>query len=93
MTGLDRRTIGVGVAVIVAIATGGALVASSSPDGLERVAADLGFSHREVTVYEAPLPDYGARRSPLRTAIVGLVGAGVVGGLAYGAGRLLARRP
>jgi hypothetical protein len=69
------------IALIAGIAAVGAVVASSRPDGLERVAEDLGFAERAV---ERPaLADYG----PL-TAVVG---AALVGGLAYAAGRTGAR--
>ncbi len=94
MIPLDRRAIAVGIVIIVAIAAGGSLVASSSPDGLERVATDLGFEGRAATSHTSPMPDYTVAGLPptLSGAVAGLVGAGVVGGLALVAGRLLAKR-
>lgn len=69
------------VALVAGIASVGAAVASSRPDGLERVAEDLGFAERAI---ERPaLAEY----SPLTA----LVGAALVGGLAYAAGRSGAR--
>jgi hypothetical protein len=80
-----------GIALLAAIASA---VASSSPDGLERVAADLGFERHAVTLYEAPVPDYAVGGVPawLGGPLAGLLGTAFVGGVAYGAGRLL-RRP
>ena len=68
--------------------------ASVSPDGLERVAGDLGFEGRAETRYAAPAPDYvlpgiGGR---LSGSAAGVLGAVMVGGLAWGAGRLVTRR-
>lgn len=82
-----------GGAVLV-IALGASWVASSSPDGLERVAADLGFSDREATHYHAPLPDYEVSALPgaLSGMAAGLVGTALVGLACWGAGRLLVKR-
>lgn len=75
----------------VALAVVASLVASTSPDGLERVAADLGFEDRATTVLDAPLPDYAVAGLPaaFSGAVAGLLGALVVGGVSFGAGRLL----
>lgn len=78
------------VAFILALAASGLYIASSSPDGLERVAADLGFEDHAVTVVPAPVPDYG-ESSPLRW-LAGLSGAVAVGLLAYAAGVVSRRR-
>jgi len=82
------------VAAVVLVAALGAFVASSSPDGLERVAADLGFADQERSSFHAPLADYTVPGLPqgLSGAAAGLLGAGLVGLLAWGAGRLLTRR-
>ena len=81
------------VGAIAAIALGASPVASEHPDGLERVALDLGFAERETAHFQAPLPDYaipaaGRWSGPL----AGLLGAAGVGALCWGAGRLLVRR-
>lgn len=77
------------------VAGGAAWVASSAPDGLERVQADLGVDGHATTLYQAPLPDYTVPglRGPLSGSVAGLAGAAVVGGLAWAAGRVLTRRP
>lgn len=79
---------------IVGIALVASTIASSSPDGLERVAADLGFSGHEATNYHAPLPDYEVPAAPpaVSGALAGLLGTATVGGLAWAAGRLVTRR-
>ena len=89
------RTRWAGVAVIALVAGGASWVASSSPDGLERVAADLGFADREETHFRAPLPEYAVPGMPERLsgAAAGLLGAAAVGLLAWGAGRILVKRP
>ena len=69
---------------ILLVAVLGASLASSAPDGLETVAASLGFAARAQTLHAAPLAD-----APGPGA--GLLGALLVGALAWGAGRLLAR--
>jgi hypothetical protein len=65
--------------VILAVALGVGLAApfaSSSPDGLERVAADQGFLDRG-TAQAAPVPDYGG--SPLVVGLSGFAGTLLVG--------------
>jgi hypothetical protein len=63
--------------ILAAIA---APLASSWPDGLDRVAQMLGFEHRAVInpLVKAPLPDYGVpglEKSPLSGSLAGLAGA------------------
>lgn len=52
--------------------------ASSSPDGLERVAEDLGFIEKgEQNVITSPIPDYvlpGIENEKLATSLAGAVG-------------------
>lgn len=87
-----NRGAGLFFALVGALAAIGGVVASSSPDGLERVAGDLGFAGRETNTLRAPLPDYDVPAAgPLGTPLAGLVGATGVGALAYGAGKLLRR--
>ena len=63
--------------ILAAIA---APLASSWPDGLDKVAQMLGFDHRaaEQPIVKAPLPDYGVPGmgdSPVSGSIAGLAGA------------------
>jgi cobalt/nickel transport protein len=72
--------------------------ASSSPDGLEKVAEDIGFieTAKENTNADVVLSDYGTkgvdneRASVGIAGIVGVIGTAVVAGVAF---RLIARKP
>jgi cobalt/nickel transport system permease protein len=72
--------------------------ASPWPDGLERVAATLGFEHRAVTepLVAAPLPDYtmpGIPSAAGATAVAGAFGTVVVFALAAILARVLVPKP
>ncbi|MBW4697064.1 MAG: PDGLE domain-containing protein [Aphanocapsa lilacina HA4352-LM1] len=88
---------GLGLALLVAIVSP---LASPDPDGLERVAADQGFAHREVPSWAEQLPfaewfaGYALRglADPAAAKIAaGITGTLAVFGLAWGAGAVLAR--
>ena len=76
------------IAAVATLAALGGGLASTSPDGLERVATDLGFADRQTD----PDADYRIGDSPLARPLAGLVGAGIVAGASALAGRALARR-
>jgi cobalt/nickel transport protein len=84
----------------VAVILGGLLspFASSSPDGLEKVAEDKGFLEKgeSAPAWRWPLiPDYalpGVSNESLATGMAGVAGTLLVFGLGYGLTRLLARR-
>lgn len=85
----------VGGAVVVLLLVLLAPFASASPDGLERVARNLGFLGQGAAAPYAILPDYTIPwlgRTSLSTVAAGLVGAAVVGFIAMAAIRLLLRR-
>ncbi len=71
-------------------------LASASPDGLERVATDMGFMGAANT--QAPyalLPNYTLPwlgSTPVSTIVAGLIGAAAVAGLVYLIGRRIAGR-
>lgn len=71
-------------------------LASSFPDGLERVAEDLGFAVEEGAIYfRALLPDYtvpGLSHEALSSIGAGGVGVILAFGAALALGRMLARR-
>jgi hypothetical protein len=53
------------------------LFASQDPDGLERVAEDLGFIGSEAHLHSAPAPDYsipGMENEMLAASIAGITG-------------------
>jgi len=85
---------GVGVAVFLLAVV--APRASSSPDGLERVAADHGIAGTAVDSFAAasPLADYdvGGLGGDLRTILAGLVGLGLAFGVGAAATRVRSRR-
>ncbi len=69
--------------------------ASANPDGLERVATDLGFINRGQSAVYNILPDYTLPflgQTPLSTIMSGVIGMFVVLALALMAGRSLQKR-
>ncbi len=87
------------LAVAIGLATAVSPFASSSPDGLERVATDHAFIEdgRPASVQEdSPVPDYafpGVADARLATALAGFTGTLIVFALAYGAAALCRKRP
>ncbi len=68
-------------------------LASSNPDGLERVAEDKGFIHLSEgkEVVKAPMPDYvvpGVKNETIAGSIAGVVGTILTFGAMYGIGKL-----
>jgi cobalt/nickel transport protein len=81
----------IGVALAAALAAFASPLASSLPDGLERVAIDLGFVHR-ARARRAPAADYetpGLERTALGVAVSGVAGVLSVALLAVGLGKAL----
>ncbi len=90
--GLGWVIAGAGVVLMLVLL---APYASASPDGLERVAENLGFLGQSASASFTLLPDYTIPllgETSLSTIVAGLVGAAVVAFLAIGAVRLLRRR-
>lgn len=70
----------IAIAVAIGLATAVSPFASSSPDGLERVAQDHGFAHHE-RAREAPLAGYafpGIHDERVATGVAGFAGTIVV---------------
>lgn len=70
-------------------------LASSWPDGLERVAVDLGFMGRGQEPPYKVIPDYllpGVVNEGLATILAGIVGTLMVFGLTYAIARAIRRR-
>jgi cobalt/nickel transport system permease protein len=70
-------------------------LASSDPDGLERVAENLGFLDRGLDAPYQVIPDYTIPflgETPLSTIVAGAIGALLVAALAFGIARLIRRR-
>ncbi len=92
-----RTLVLLGVLLSLVLAGVVSFYASGSPDGLESVAGDQGFlgSARDSASSGSPFADYATRGvgdARLSGGLAGLVGVLVVGALAYGLFRLLARR-
>ena len=86
------------LAVAVGLATVASPYASSSPDGLERVAGDKAFLEQgklHAVQEDSPVPDYafpGVDDARVATGVAGFVGTLAVFGLGYGIAAV-ARRP
>jgi cobalt/nickel transport system permease protein len=83
----------VGAAITLAVVLLAPL-ASAAPDGLERVAEDVGFLERGLDAPYALLPDYTLSflgETGISTIAAGLIGAVFVALIVFGVGRLLRR--
>ncbi len=86
------------LAVAVGLATGVSPYASSSPDGLERVAADKAFLDQgrpHAVQADSPVPDYafpGVDDERVATGLGGFSGTLAVFALAYGVAVIARRR-
>ena len=94
-----RLFIVIALALAIGIATTASPFASSSPDGLERVAEDKAFLQdgRLAPIQEgAPVPDYavpGVDDARVATGLAGFVGTLLVFAGGYGVAALARRRP
>ena len=85
--------VGLAIAVLVVVVL--TPMASSEPDGLQRVAQDSGFLAAAQDALYSILPDYtvpGIEDARLTTILAGLVGVGLVFAIMWGLGLILARR-
>lgn len=94
----NKKFIFAGILISIFLAGGISFYASSSPDGLEKVAGDIGFldSAKAHSNADGPLAGYsvkGVENTRLAGGLAGLIGVGataLVGGLVF---TLLARKP
>ena len=92
---LGRWWWAVGLVIAAAVIIILAPLASSDPDGLERVAEDAGFIGMAQNIFSGLLGDYaipGIDSPTLSTILSGLLGVAIVVALVYVLGRLVARR-
>ena len=94
---MNKKDILFGLTAALFLALALSPFASSSPDGLERVAEDKGFLEKgEVPpAMTAPVPDYawpGVKSEKLATSAAGVMGTLLVFGAAYGFAALLKRK-
>ncbi|MFZ5642007.1 MAG: PDGLE domain-containing protein [Bacillota bacterium] len=71
--------------------------ASSNPDGLERVATDLGFIERGegTAIIESPIADYifpGIENEAVATAVAGIAGTVITFAVMYVLARVIKRK-
>ena len=86
-----NKFIAAGFLVAAILAGGASYYASSNPDGLEKVAEDVGFidTAKDSAVADSPLADYGvagidnARVSGGLAGILGIIATGAVGGALF----------
>ena len=93
---MNRTEILIGLLAALILAFFIAPFASSSPDGLEKVAEDKAFLEKGETapVVIAPVPDYawpGVDDERMATGIAGIFGALIVFGIAYTIGILITK--
>ncbi len=84
--------VGLGIAIIVAVLSP---LASANPDGLERVAINMGFADIAAPAPFTIIPDYTLPflgPTPLSTILSGILGVLVLAGIFFLAVRLLRRR-
>lgn len=82
--------------VMAAVMVAFAPLASPEPDGLERVAEDVGFLDRAIDAPYQVFPDYTIPwlgETPLSTIIAGLLGVVATIGVIWAIGRLLRAQP
>jgi cobalt/nickel transport system permease protein len=84
----------IGLALTALVVLVASVWASGEPDGLERVAEDLGFIDQGAEPGFQVLPDYTlpGLEGTVSTLVAGLIGVAVIFGLMLVLGRVLARR-
>lgn len=93
---MKTRDILIGLAAALILAVAISPFASSSPDGLERVAEDKGFLEKGEAepLVSSPIPDYsmpGIKDERIATSLGGAAGTLIVFGLGYGVAAAIAR--
>ena len=85
----------VGIAIVALVVVVLAPLASSDPDGLERIAEDNGFIGQAQNVVGGLFGDYGIPGiddPTVSTILSGLLGVGILLAVVFVVGRVLARR-
>ena len=94
---MNRKDIIIGLIIAVIVAFFLSPLASTLPDGLEKVAHDYGFIAKgeKGLILKPLIPDYafpGMKNEKMATAISGLLGTLVIFGIGCGLALLLKRR-
>ena len=89
-----RRFVIVLLVVSLVIAGAVSYFASNSPDGLEKVAEDSGFSEKAEEPAVSVLPDYTVpgMKGFWSNGLAGIIGVGAVFGIVMLAGKIIARK-
>jgi cobalt/nickel transport system permease protein len=93
-TAQSGKLAGVLAAVTILLAAVGVLVASASPDGLERLLAQTGIAGHAKNLIQTPLADYQVRYFEaewLRKSAAGLAGLAVIYAVCFALSRVLRR--
>lgn len=94
---MNKKNILFGILAALVLAIFLSPFASSSPDGLERVAEDIGFLEKGegTPIFKSPLRDYvwpGVDNDKVATSIAGAAGTLGVFALSYGVAALLKKK-
>jgi cobalt/nickel transport protein len=81
--------VAVGLVLSLVLAGGASYYASSQPDGLEKVAGDIGFldSAKESAVEDGPLADYGVAgvdNERISGGLAGVIGVASTAAVSFG---------
>lgn len=93
----NRKFIFVGLLISALLAGGASFYASSNPDGLEKVATDIGFidTAKDHANSDTALADYGVKgveNERLSVGVAGLIGVVATGAISGGLFLLLRRK-
>jgi len=93
----NRKFIVMGVLISALLAGGASFYASSNPDGLEKVATDIGFinSAKDHANSDTTLANYGVKgikNERLSSGVAGLIGVVATGAISGGLFLLLRRK-
>ena len=93
----NRKFIFVGLLISALLAGGASFYANSNPDGLEKVAQDIGFidTAKDNVNSETTLADYGVKgieNERLSVGVAGLIGVVATGAISGGLFLLLRRK-
>jgi len=92
---LTRKALVMLAVIALLLGTGGAFLASTSPDGLDSLAGKIGLGERARVLFAAPMPEYQARwfsSEAFGKVSAGLAGLVMIFGVTALFGKWLARR-
>ena len=86
---MKNRLVAAGLVLSLVLAGGASFYASSQPDGLEKVAGDVGFldSAQESAVEDSPLAGYGAagvENERISNGLAGVIGVVSTAAISFG---------